>query len=211
MPLFRKLWISNSSLIAIWEITESLSWLYQHAELSNEEEKYYLLLNNELRKKHWLSVRVLLNQIEEFQLSIYYNNKKPLLNDATKSISISHSGKFVAIFISNESEIGIDIEKISPRINKLHKKFVSEKEYSFILPENLSSHLHLIWGAKEALYKCVTIPELDFISHLEISPFKFNNHGKAIGRILPIAKDFNINYEVIDEYMLVYAIKRAIR
>ncbi len=67
-------------------------------------------------------------------------------------ISISHSHNLVAVYVSSDYLVGIDIELENPNIHKVKSHFINEREETLFHPLS-AENLHLIWGAKEAIYK----------------------------------------------------------
>lgn len=80
----------------------------------------------------------------------HHDNGQPfLINHPDLFVSISHSNGYVALVVAAHP-IGIDIETPHPKIQQGSDYFLNSNEQIF--RENLE-HLHLIWGAKEAIYK----------------------------------------------------------
>ena len=53
---------------------------------------------------------------------------------------------------------------------------------------------------------------MDFIEHLFVKPFTKHNFGTIIGKItLPnVNETFHLNYQLLDDYVLVYALNKII-
>lgn len=112
---------------------------------------------------------------------------KPFLADfPSVSISISHSADWIAFAISKYGEIGIDLEIENPKIKQAAIHFLNIHEQSYFPSPNLMT-LHLIWGAKEAIYKYFggTIDSLQN----DITILKINLEKKQI-----IVKVYDHNY-----------------
>lgn len=78
---------------------------------------------------------------------------KPFLVDFPFiSISISHAADWIAFAISEYGEIGIDLEIENPKITKAAIHILNIHEQTRFPSPNLMT-LHLIWGAKEAIFK----------------------------------------------------------
>jgi phosphopantetheinyl transferase len=80
----------------------------------------------------------------------YKESGQPMLkNDSTEYISISHSQGWFAIYLA-EQPVGIDVEVERKKIGNGKDWFLNQFEL-----ENFYSNdeLHIIWCAKEALYK----------------------------------------------------------
>lgn len=127
-----------------------------------------------LRNIHWLATRLLIQEMIKVpgrtdQLRLFKDsNGKPYLSDSRFDITLSHSGDFAAVLISHGPAVGIDIEKISPRIEKIAHKFVNETELGWIEGENPLSDYFRIWCAKEALFKLFGKGELDFRTNMTL-------------------------------------------
>ena len=209
MGIYFKKQIDQSSTIGIWEINETPDALYNNILLNKEESLLFSSFKNELRKLHWLSYRNLLKEIispEEYSHVVYDENGKPFLSNKSDYLSVSHSGKYSAAIINKKQAVGIDIENIHPRIEKLAYKFLSEKELKSIDENNKTETLQVYWGAKEALYKLLGIKDLLFPENIFIYPFCYKNSGKieAEIKINTFNKKFNLYYEQIEEYILVH-------
>lgn len=67
-------------------------------------------------------------------------------------ISISHAANLIAVYISEKKAVGIDIEQENTMILKARSHFINPREASDFPTLGLRQ-LHLIWGAKEAIFK----------------------------------------------------------
>ena len=159
------------------------------------------------RQREWLTVRVLLKKIlgEERQIA-YTPAGRPYLTGCSYHISISHSKAYVAVAVDEDYPVAVDIEQISPRVEKIRSRFMSETE-----EQNLSQtcpliHLLLHWSAKETLFKYMNEEDIDFKSQLHIHPFEpalgewkeFTAHETRTGQ----QQGFVIRYLVEKEYVL---------
>lgn len=79
---------------------------------------------------------------------------KPYLKHSSIKISISHTDDYLCLALSSTGDIGIDIEKITPRLERVKSMFLTEKEIEQ-LPKDSLLALALCWSAKEAMYKLV--------------------------------------------------------
>ncbi|NJK86471.1 MAG: 4'-phosphopantetheinyl transferase superfamily protein [Bacteroidales bacterium] len=118
----------------------------------------------------WLSVRVLLHELTGKELTIIYNgDRKPFIKGNSYHISISHSKNFSSVLLSRNRKVGIDLEYMSHRIERIAYKFINEKEY--IEDEFRKYHMYIHWCAKEALYKICDKQDINFKENLVIEPF----------------------------------------
>ncbi len=210
MPLIHKIKIEKfKSIIGVWKIDESVDQLLSSIDLSEIEKSAFRAFKNEGRQKQWLASRIILSEISENnKLSVgYEKNGSPFIENSQAQISISHTSEYVTVMLSNKHNIGIDIEKIHPRVLKIRHKFMSDTENIFIEKhKNLAESLILIWSAKEALFKMYGKGNLDFAKNIEIKPFGNQDKGELIGSINKngICSKHHLKYLKIDDHMLVY-------
>jgi len=202
---FEKILI-NSSIIGICDIPNNSSEL-----LSKLEQKHRYLLEiekmTEKRKCEWLTVRLLLKSIlgKEHKIE-YLPSGKPYLGDSSFKISISHTKGFAAVIVNPDYDVAIDIEKISPRVQNVKSRFLSEEELNSISQENDLVHLLLHWSAKETVYKIINREGVDFQKHIRILPFTPNPNGEGSFTAREIFesknRDFCVNYFVRQKYVI---------
>ncbi len=210
MGIFMKKCMQNASL-GIWEITETLEELFRQARLSDFEKKYYTSLRNPVRRKHWLSYRLILPHI--FPASavsgISYDTwGKPHMENGAGHISVSHSGAYSVLIVSTNCQVGVDIEHMHHKIFRIAHKFLSDQEAAYVSTSESMENLYLIWCAKEALYKLHGRGSLSFREHLHIDPFVVEEKGQITGYINQEGSTSRntLFYERIGSYMMVYTI-----
>jgi len=203
--------ISSGCRLGIWDITEDYDTLLSSLELSEEEDQRLQSFKNHSRKLEWLSVRALAQELTGKRIRIIYNNeRKPFLYDKSFHISISHSHNLTAILLSKTRRVGIDLEYMSHRINKIRDKFISESEIITQDPAKLGYHLYIHWCAKEALYKICDKQGLIFKKNLIIEPFVPADSGMLKGHITGTAnfdEAFELEYFRRDNYIIVWCCK----
>ena len=111
----------------------------------------------------------------------YEPSGKPYLADNSYFISISHTKGYVAVILSEEKPVGIDIEQYSRRVHKVAHKYMREDEQFVPYGEDDTWSLLLHWSAKEVMFKCMNTPEVDFREHLHIEPFTTEQQGGRMG------------------------------
>ena len=199
---------SNYDII-VWQSTEPVSELLAASRLSENDLSAYNSFKSETRKREWVTVRTALRNLDPHSdPDISYNeNGKPFLVD-DRPLSISHSGEFVAVMTGKDLPIGIDIEEIHPRIERLARKFVNETESTFIEGNHRQKKLHVIWGAKEVLFKIYSKGGVDFKRELMVSPFEILSNGLCHASIKKNDFDKNliVYYHELSGYMLAWAL-----
>lgn len=198
------------SSFAIWKIEESAEELFAQLQLKDHETNFLDTLINGKRNLHWLSTRVLLRKM--MKTSEYIDcqvdgSGKPFLTNFPYHISLSHSYDYAAVMVSPSSAVGIDIELIKDKIERIRNKFMTAGELAFIEPQHRIEHLYVCWCAKEAVYKLHGKKNVSFLDNIELHPFSYDAGGGTFDATLTIGevqKDFKVNYEKFDGYMIGY-------
>jgi len=209
MPLLEHRCFNSQGELGLWRITETEEWFTARLKLHAEEEQQLDRIKGD-RRREWLAARHLVHLMSgRTERTPFYKDEhgKPYLKDSDWHISISHSGKLSAA-IAAPFHVGIDVQHFVSKIDRIASRFMSEAEL-----ENLSSkfrleHMHVYWGAKEALYKIYGRKKLNFRNHILISPFEYKKAGGIFkGRIVNGHFDeiFELHYEMLAQNMLVYA------
>ena len=162
----------ESIIWAVREIRESVDELMAMLEKKDLYFPHLKQISSESRKREWLTVRVLLKEmLDEEKKILYTSTGKPYLSDNSYQISISHTKGFVAVALHPEMKVGIDIEHISQRIQKIRSRFMNKKEEANLDKEHEEMHLLLHWSAKESIFKLLEEQDVDFETYLHINPF----------------------------------------
>ena len=210
MALLMKDTIEDDCLLGMWEINETFEHLYSKVKLSESEEIRLQSFKNEQRKSEWLSVRVLIKDLVKDDALIVYNaDRKPFLSDRSHNISISHSRELTAILLSKNKKVGIDLEYMSHRIERIAHKFINEREYITSDPSLRSYHLYIHWCMKETLYKICDKQDINFKHNITIKPFDPNHEGTITGTVSNRfgVEDYNIHYYRYDNYVIAWCTK----
>ena len=162
---------------------------------------------SEHRRCEWLSVRILLKKLIGKEKEIrYHSSGKPYLADQSYYISISHTKGYVAVILCKEKEVAIDIEQISPRVEKIKERFICEEEERNLSKENELLHLLLHWSAKESLFKILDEENIEFKTQLHINPFEPEVNALAEFTAYETRTEaqqaFTVNYMVTEDYVL---------
>ncbi len=209
MPLVLKK-DENDYSIRIWHSIESFEDLLKSEALNSADLRTWENFQSDKRKREWLTVRVLLRTFfpdSALPLLSYDQFGKPSLN-IDKGISISHTKEFVAIIITQKVNAGIDLETLRDRIVDLSPKFSNEEELKVVPELNRIEYLHVLWGAKEVLFKLYGRGEMDFRAHLHVEPFQFEKNGVVQASVQKndIFSKHSISYELWKNMMLTYSI-----
>ncbi|MEP7129216.1 MAG: 4'-phosphopantetheinyl transferase superfamily protein [Chitinophagales bacterium] len=209
MALIYKREIATETLIGLWHIEESAEWFRSQLMLDEKENALIDSIRHPQRKLHWLSSRVLLRTMMQTDQFIHLENDlngKPIVRNFPVEISLSHSADLSALLLSRKYKVGIDIEKMDPKVLRIQHKFVNAAEMKWVVDEKRIEQLYAIWCAKEAMYKLYGEKKLDFRQHLFVEEFEYNTSGSLNGKIGKgdYLNDLCIRYEKIENYMMAY-------
>ncbi|NBC09895.1 MAG: 4'-phosphopantetheinyl transferase superfamily protein [Bacteroidetes bacterium] len=204
--------IQPEGALGLWRIEEPEAWFLTQLDLAPSELQQLERLRGR-RRAEWLAARQLVHQMSgRTERAIFWKDEygKPHLRDSVYDISISHSHGLAAA-IAAPKAVGIDIQKIVPKLERLAAKYMRPVEIESLAEgKDRLPQLHVFWGAKEALYKAYGRRALDFRKHIHISSFHYQQEGGAIAGC--IEKDglqlrFQLQYQCQEEHMLVYAME----
>ncbi len=180
MPLFYQQDINESTKIGIWKIEEPEIFFLDKVPLKKD-------VSHPHKRLQHLAGRYLLPYLfPDFPLEeiLIADTRKPFLKDEKYHFSISHCEDFAAAVVSSKNRVGVDVEVIVPRIEKIQHKFISPEEYAIAYshwpnvtdvhtaPGQMHALQTLIWSAKEAIYKWYGDGLVDFRRHMVLKSFQ---------------------------------------
>jgi phosphopantetheine--protein transferase-like protein len=113
------------------------------------------------------------------------------------------------VIVSKDHRVGIDVELVTPKVEKVKRKFLSNEELSNIQHSTFNiQHLTLLWCCKEAVFKWYGNGGVDFKDHILIKPFDINSDEGIINcEFVKAGKDLlNIQYKFFDGLCLAWVI-----
>ncbi len=201
--------VDEDTEFALWRMEEDADTLYHQLQLNEQEKSYVDQLANGKRHLHWLGTRVLLRTMlntNEYIDCRIDSHGKPYLVNMPYQISLSHSFDYAAVMISKSRPVGIDIELVKQKVERIAPKFLRPAELAFINPEQKIEHLYVCWCAKEAIYKCYGQKEVSFVDHIKLHPFAYTPEGSLKADLQK--GDVDLNYQVdylhYEDYMIGY-------
>ena len=205
MPVIEDFNVSSKTRCVLWEITENYETLFSGIELDLNSKQLLSQKKSETHKNQFLAARYLLKYLSINLSNLNYDSSgKPFFENDYK-ISISHSGVYVALIISNTA-VGIDIETINERVQKIKSKFL-ETELKY--PMELNSETLLVyWNIKESVFKAVEKPGIDFKKNILVPPLDMK---KNVVKSWYIDDDkiysFDTRFKITKKYTLAFVIK----
>jgi phosphopantetheinyl transferase len=176
MPVFYE-HINDFAKIAIWHIAEEKNFFLEKVPLQRE-------ITHPHKQLQHLAGRYLLQHLYPdfpYHLIEIADTRKPYLPGEEYHFSISHCGDYAAVIVSKDHRVGIDIELVTEKVERIKHKFLSEEELSVVsgqlsvvsnqLPGSSLYNLTLLWCCKEAVFKWYGNGGVDFKEdiHLEAS------------------------------------------
>ncbi len=209
MAIAYKKQIDDDTEFALWKIEEKADDLYSQLQLNAHEKAYVEQLSHGKRHLHWLGTRVLLRKMlntEEYIDSRVDEHGKPYLVDIPYHISLSHSFDYAAVMISKTRPVGIDIEQVKDKVERIAHKFMRPQEMAFIKDQHKIQQLYVCWCAKEAVYKCYGQKEVSFADNISLEPFNFADKGIVSAHLNKgaINLDYKVDYMQYEDYMIGY-------
>ncbi|MCW3788476.1 4'-phosphopantetheinyl transferase family protein [Plebeiibacterium sediminum] len=206
MPVYLKKEEANGGILAVWEITESVEELLLQLNLSGAEMDRLNSFRLDKRKLEFLATRCLLKALlQKDPVISYLDSGRPVLENSSFNLSISHTKGFAAVALSESEFSGVDIEHPSERVIKVYDRFVSADEKAFIPESQQLQYFTLLWSLKEAMYKIFDEKSVIFNRDLKCYPFKLSEEGD-INALFCLNKEVELTYKYITskDFYLVY-------
>ena len=195
--------------LGLWQMDESpeqLFDLYPHLlpYRSSLDDKY----KNDGRKLEFLAIRALMyemlrvNGASKGLLShagdfTHNGQGKPLFRGY--NVSISHTKGYAALILSKKSEVAVDIEYMSDRVERIASKFLRKDERADSLDAKL---VH--WCAKETVFKLFSEENLLF-EDMRVKPFDTMADWACDVENLKSGKTARVDFELAMDFVLTYS------
>ena len=195
--------------LGLWQMDvspEQLFDLYPHLlpYRSSLDDKY----KNDGRKLEFLAIRALMyemlrvNGASKGLLShagdfTHNGQGKPLFRGY--HVSISHTKGYAALILSKKSEVAVDIEYMSDRVERIASKFLRKDERADSLDAKL---VH--WCAKETVFKLFSEENLLF-EDMRVKPFDTMADWACDVENLKSGKTARVDFELAMDFVLTYS------
>ena len=159
MPLVYQQNINATTKIAVWHITEAEDFFMAEVPVQREIRHWHKRLQH-------LAGRLLLKEMyPDFPVRLIQiaDTKKPFLENEPYHFSISHCGDYAAAIVSKTHRVGVDVELLNEKIERIQHKFTSEEELRIFTNQYLpvqqagsiinNQCLTLCWSIKESVFK----------------------------------------------------------
>ena len=210
MALYLRKKLDNKAEIAVWQVTETEEELIRLSSVPTDEMEEISLFRNENQRRQKLAVRALLNEVFEEKMYLnHHDNGKPYLENCVTNISITHTDKYVAIIISDDDELGIDIESLDRNFAPVEEKALSEEEIDDLDDDKKNEQLAIYWCAKEAIFKRMSQSRVNFAEQIEVEKFNLKKEGELEATFIhkdEYEEDFELEYMMFDRHVLVWLV-----
>ena len=195
--------------LGLWQMDETVEQLFEAYPLlqvyrSQVEEKY----KNDGRKLEFLAIRALMyemlrvNGASKGLLShagdfTHNGQGKPLFRGY--HVSISHTKGYAALILSKKSEVAVDIEYMSDRVERIASKFLRKDERADSLDAKL---VH--WCAKETVFKLFSEENLLF-EDMRVKHFDTMADWACDVENLKSGKTARVDFELAMDFVLTYS------
>ena len=184
----------------LWKLSETEIELNSNIDLSLSSISKLDLIKSSSQRKQFLGVQNLLKLHNINNDSLFYDkNGKPHLSN-NKFISISHSFEYCGVIVA-DVKVGLDIEKLRPKILNISKKFISESDWNLIKLSSVEN-VTKVWTIKEAVFKAFGHKAIDFKKNIIITSInkKFNKASVSISNN-QITENYNIEIYNFSQYL----------
>jgi phosphopantetheinyl transferase (holo-ACP synthase) len=132
---------------------------------------------------------------------------KPEVENKPLHVSLSHTTGLAGAIVSEGHQVGMDIEWLNPKIERIAAKFLTSQELDMPEADRLE-RLILYWSAKEAMYKLYAKRKLEFKTQLLIAPFELAAEGVLQGSIIAPGYDWQgeVHYRFFANNVVTYVI-----
>ena len=172
MPQIFSTNLDPSGNLLLWQAEEESAWFIEQLNVAPKLWKEYESLASEAIRHRWLASRYAVQQVSrQSPLNLIKETSgKPILLENENHISLSHCDGYVAA-IHGDAPVGIDVERISHRAQKIKNYFLRYEELVLLGEENEA--LILAWSAKESIFKWYGKQNLGYKSQLCIRSIDF--------------------------------------
>lgn len=161
MPLVYQQNINDTTRVGVWHIVEDEEYFLKEVPLKRDISHWHKRLQH-------LAGRMLLKELyPDFPLKLILiaDTKKPFLANEPYHFSISHCGDYAAAIVSKTHRVGVDVELLNDKIERIQHKFMYDDELPVLnrqCPMPAIKSLTLYWSVKESVFKWWGSGEVDF-------------------------------------------------
>lgn len=205
MPLFYQQDINHNTKLAVWKIAEEESFFLEKVSLKRD------ITHPHKRLQHLAGRYLLAYLFPDFpsEAIAIADTRKPFLPEEEYHFSISHCGDYAAAIVSRTERVGVDVELLTPRVERIKHKFLHPDELLMVHDSKLDqiTLLTLLWSAKEAMFKWWGNGDVDFSEALRIQELPQDQQGTLAASFIKDQShtDLSLHYQLFGNLTLVWA------
>lgn len=192
--------------LVLWRIQETPAWYFENLSLSKNLWREFHQITAQSVRVQWLASRFALQQVAKaVEMDIHKDHfGKPHLVNDSRFISISHCQGYAAA-IAAEAPVGVDVEVVSSRVQRIKDRFLSAQEQALLGPTDEA--LMLAWSAKESVYKMHGEKKLLFKEQMVIEAQDLDAKQLHMRLILPATEQLlRVRYQIINDCVLSWVV-----
>lgn len=192
--------------LVLWKVEESPAWFIDQLSLSKRLWQDFHQISAQNVRVQWLASRFALQQVAkvpEMEVRKDFFGKPHLANDH-RFMSLSHCLGYAAA-IAAEAPVGVDVEVVNPRVQRIKDRFLSTQEQTLLGQSDAA--LMLAWSAKESVYKLHGEKKLLFKEQMIIEKQDVDAGLLVVRLILPtIEQVLRVRYQFINDCILSWVV-----
>ena len=203
MPFMRSFPVADGQAqVGLWRISESddmLAGSLRHEELYADS--IAGLKAGSRRRREVLAVRCLLRAMTGEEQRVAHDAEGRPSIGAAGNVSISHTDGYAAVVVGR-GEMGIDIERLGLRVERVTSRFLQEGE----LAAADTTTLHLAWSAKETAYKVLGQEYYDLQRLTRVACVQYDTDAMSGRLTLDVERrePMTIHFRVAEDYVLTW-------
>jgi len=203
--------IKNETEVSVIQINDNQQFISEYQFQNKLDFKKNTLSEKRLKEvaAQYALIAHLLNG-DDFELRYEPSGRPQLwIGERQRKISISHSGDYVAVLLSDSEYYGVDVQIIKKKIKNLAHKFLNENEMNLIQGTSEDELAHLLtacWCTKETLYKMYGKGFIDYQNLFTIKNLHTDSSNKIIAEATfdNITHQFQLYVHTTEDFVLVY-------
>lgn len=206
MPFAHTLAFEPAGELVLWQIKETPAWYFDNLRLSKAMWREFHQITAQSVRVQWLASRFALQQVAKaVDLDVHKDHfGKPHLVNDSRFISISHCQGYAAA-IAAEAPVGVDVEAVSQRVQRIKDRFLSANEQALL--GQTDAALMLAWSAKESVYKMHGEKKLLFKEQMVIEAQDLDAGQLHLRLILPATEQLlRVRYQFVNDCVLSWVV-----
>jgi phosphopantetheinyl transferase len=170
--LIQEIQLKAATRLGIWKLEEPVAFFLNQIPF---DEPYFASIHHPEKQLEFAGSRFLAAYLSgNLNAALIYKNefRLPYFKNLPLQVSLSHTHGFTAAIVSAYKQVGIDIEKVDARMNRVRKRFLNDHELPIHLSEVELVQIARCWCVKEAVFKCLQEHNITFITDFVIEKWE---------------------------------------